>query len=162
MAHNLNTQDPIFHSIRDDYCGFDQWLAKCHEEHRDCWTVENNGDLAALTIVKDETPAEFGPGGKTLKICLFKVSEEHPGLRYGELLLKSVFDYAYENSYESAYLTVFFEHSQMISTMANLALRTPENEPVNSFRTWNTQNILESGYYACTTATIGNGIPEYR
>lgn len=118
LAHGLDVRDQIFESLRADYSGFDQWLEKCQEEHRICWTVQSEGSLAALTIVKDETPAEFGPGGKTLKVCLFKVSEHHPGMRYGELLLKSVFDYAYINGYDSAYLTVLPKQQLLISSLA--------------------------------------------
>ena len=117
LAHTLDEHDPIFESLRADYPGFDHWLQKCKKEHRTCWTVKSAGNLAALTIVKGETPAEYGPGGKTLKVCLFKVSERHPGMRYGELLLKSVFDYAYTNGYESAYVTVFPKHRHLVTVM---------------------------------------------
>ena len=117
LAHTLDRNDRIFESLRADYPGFDNWLEKCQEEHRICWTVKSNGELAALTIVKDETPAEFGPGGRTLKVCLFKVSEYHPGMRYGELLLKSVFDYAYANRHRSAYVTVFPKQVRLIGFM---------------------------------------------
>ncbi|MCE2499911.1 MAG: hypothetical protein J4G13_03500 [Dehalococcoidia bacterium] len=107
VAHTLDAGDPIFDTLRADYSGFDNWLQKCKTEHRTCWTVERDGRLAALTIVKWEEPPEYGPGGKTLKVCLFKVSEQYPGMRYGELLLKSVFDYAYANQAASAYVTAF-------------------------------------------------------
>ena len=116
-AHTLVEHDPIFDSLRADYLGFDDWLRKCKKEHRTCWTVGSAGNLVALTIVKGESPAEYGPGGKTLKVCLFKVSERHPGMRYGELLLKSVFDYAYSNDYGSAYVTVFPKHIYLVELM---------------------------------------------
>lgn len=119
LAHVLDEHDPIFESLRADYPGFDDWLQKCKKYHRVCWTVKSDGNLAALTIVKAETPAEYGPGGKTLKVCLFKVSEQHPGMRYGELLLKSVFDYAYANKYDSAYVTVFPKHRHLVAVMEN-------------------------------------------
>ena len=118
-AYMLDPSDPIFESLREDYPGFDSWLQKCQTEHRTCWTVESGGSLAALTIVKWEDPPEFGSGGKTLKVCLFKVSEQHPGMRYGELLLKSAFDYAYVNRGESAYVTVFPKHGQVATFLEN-------------------------------------------
>ena len=119
LAHTLDSNDAIFGSLRADYPGFDGWLQKCQTEHRTCWTVESSGSLAALTIVKWEDPPEFGPGGKTLKVCLFKVSEQHPGMRYGELLLKSAFDYAYVNSGDSAYVTVFPKYGQVSAFLEN-------------------------------------------
>ena len=119
LAHTLDENDPIFASLRSDYYpDFDGWLGRCKAQHRTCWTITENGKLAALTIVKPEEPPEFGPGGKTLKICLFKVSDEHPGKRYGELLLKSVFDYAYSNAYDSTYVTAFPKYPHVVSFLS--------------------------------------------
>ncbi len=118
-AHELDASDPIFDSLRVDYPEFDNWLRKCKVEHRECWMVESGGSLAALTIVKWEDPPDYGPGGKTLKVCLFKVSDECPGMRYGELLLKSVFDYAYVNGGVSSYVTVFPKYVQVSSFFEN-------------------------------------------
>ncbi len=108
-AHQLDVDDPIFESLRNDYPGFDRWLEKCQREHRTSWVIHEE-TIAAVTIVKDETPAEFDLPGKTLKICLFKVSESFAGKRYGELLLKPVLDYAFVNDYETCYVTVLPKH----------------------------------------------------
>ena len=113
-AHTLSEMDPIFDSLRQDYPGFDEWLAKCKQEHRTCWVIKDGETLAAVTIVKDETPAEYQILGRTLKIAMFKVSESYPGMKYGELLLKAVFDYVAGNSYESAYVTVLPIHWRVI------------------------------------------------
>ena len=117
VAHSLDENDPIFDSLREDYDGFDSWLEKCKREHRTCWVVKQDGCLAGLTVVKEEYPAEYGPGGKTLKVCLFKVAEGHWGNRYAELLLKPVFDYAFNNAYEAAYLTVFPKYKHLVDFM---------------------------------------------
>lgn len=119
QAHTLSDEDPIFDSLRQDYSGFDEWLAKCKQEHRTCWVIEDEGTLAATTIVKDETPAEFQIPGRTLKIAMFKVSESYPGRRYGELLLKAVFEYVVGNSYESTYVTVLRKHERVIEFFEN-------------------------------------------
>ena len=120
LAHTLDANDPLFNSLREDYHPhFDKWLQKCKIEHRTCWRIDVDGALAALTIVKEETPPEFGPGGKTLKISLFKVSEDHPGMRYGELLLKSVFDYCAVNDYDAAYVTMFPKHENIANFFYN-------------------------------------------
>ena len=115
QAQGLDEMSPFFDSLREDYPGFDAWLSKCKREHRDSWVIEDGDQLAAATIVKDETPADFGIQGRTLKIAMFKVSESHPGMRYGELLLKSVFDFLVANHYESAYVTVLPRHERVVS-----------------------------------------------
>ena len=121
LAHNIDESDTLFDSLRDDYPGFDEWFRKCKLEQRQCWTLRANGALSAFTMVKHETPSETGldrhmaSEDAVLKICSFKVSEEHPGLRYGELLLKSVFDYAYGNRIAHVYVTVFPKHEHVIS-----------------------------------------------
>jgi hypothetical protein len=38
-VYQLDLNDPILESIRSDYSGFDEWLAKCSKEHRSCWTI---------------------------------------------------------------------------------------------------------------------------
>lgn len=113
-AYTLDPREPIFDSLRSDYPGFDSWLQKCQEEQRTSWVIKPNGNLGGLVIVKDEPSGEHGITGKTLKICTFKVSENYPGMRYGELLLKSVFDYAYTNHFEFAFLTVLPKHDNVV------------------------------------------------
>lgn len=108
-AHQLDAYDPIFESLRGNYPGFDSWLEKCQREHRTSWVIYEE-EIAAVAIVKDETPADFNLPGKTLKICLFKVSESSGGKRYGELLLKPILDYAFQNGYETSYVTVLHKH----------------------------------------------------
>ena len=128
-AHTIDESDTLFDSLRDDYSGFDDWFRKCKREHRQCWTLPANGALSAFTMIKHETPNEadleqhMANDASVLKICSFKVSEEHPGLRYGELLLKSVFDYAYRNRCRYAYVTVFQKHDRVLSFLANFGFR---------------------------------------
>lgn len=128
-AHTIDESDPLFDSLRDDYPGFDDWFRKCKREHRQCWTLRANGALSAFTMVKHETPTEanlerhMANDASVLKICSFKVSEEHPGLRYGELLLKSVFDYAYGNRIAHVYVTVFPKHEHVISFLETFGFR---------------------------------------
>ena len=96
LAHTIDESDTLFDSLRNDYLGFNEWFRKCKLDQRQCWTLRPNGSLSAFTMVKWETPIEAGldrymPNEATvLKICSFKVAEEYPGLRYGELLLKSI------------------------------------------------------------------------
>ena len=65
-------------------------------------------------MVKPEADGAYGLVAPTLKVCSFKVSREHTGLRYGELLLKAVFDHAHEGSFVSLYVTVLEKQEQLI------------------------------------------------
>lgn len=117
-AHVLDETDSIFKSFHEDYPGFGQWLIKCKREHRQAWVVEAAvPGYAAFCIVKPEESVDFGLSGKILKICSFKVSEEHSGFRFGELLLKTLFYYADSNRYNWLYVTVFDKYGHLINLL---------------------------------------------
>ncbi len=114
--YNIDENDPIFDSLREDYADFDGWLrTKVKREHRQSWIIEARDvdAYAGLCIVNEETDQRFADA-KTLKICTFKISEEHSGLAYGELLLRTVFEYAHRNDYERLYVTVFPKHDDLV------------------------------------------------
>ncbi|HYR08111.1 MAG TPA: GNAT family N-acetyltransferase [Longimicrobium sp.] len=113
-AYRLNAADPIFDSFRGDYPGFNSWLEKCQRQHRQSWMIEGpGGQLAAVVIVNPETEPPPPATGRVLKICTRKVAEEAFGFRYGELLLKAVFDYAVRNGYEWLYVTTFQKQTHL-------------------------------------------------
>lgn len=116
-AHEIDRDDTIFDSLRDGYPDFDGWWAKCVKEHRRCWTVTVDGELAGLIVRKEETREEAGvslPGGKILKICTFKVRPEFRGEKLGELLLKQALWFAQRNSYDLTYLTTYADQDTLI------------------------------------------------
>jgi len=115
-AYELDERDPIFESFRAEYDDFDRWLVRCKREQRPAWVVRDDGRLAAVCIVK-ERDDELSLGGHTLKICSLKVAEERPGRRYGELLLKTLFHYLWENRYDFAFVTVFPQHGGLIALL---------------------------------------------
>ncbi|WP_190609902.1 GNAT family N-acetyltransferase [Synechococcus sp. FACHB-909] len=115
LCHEINDTDRIFDTLRLDYQGFDDWLKKCKREHRQAWIVKiHGGEYAGICIMKTETESEYGLKCPTLKICTFKVSDQHRGRRYGELLLKAVFNHIANNRIRSTYLTVFDHHSELV------------------------------------------------
>lgn len=119
-AYELEQNDAMFASLRLDYDGFDQWFDKCKRQHRDCWALEIENEVAGLVIRKDETHAEAKTrhrGPKILKICTFKVREEFQGEKFGELLLKQVLWHAQQNSYDLTYVTVFPKHDFLVTLL---------------------------------------------
>ena len=115
-AHELDTAaDPIFESFRQDYPGFDAWLVKAKRAHRLTWLIKGDGGrLAGFCIVKSEQGSDVGLTGKVLKLCSFKVSESCSGFRYGELLLKAVFEHAVANRHDWLFVTVFERHARLV------------------------------------------------
>jgi GNAT superfamily N-acetyltransferase len=114
--HSVSLDEMILNSLRDDYGGFDAWYEKAQLDHRDCFVVRdiNNKRVSAIAILKSETSGEYGLGRRVLKICTLKVDDEFGGLRYGELLLQSVFQFAYEKKFSRLYVTVFPKHKRLM------------------------------------------------
>jgi predicted nucleic acid-binding protein/L-amino acid N-acyltransferase YncA len=124
-CHSLNARDPIFESLRADYPGFDKWFSKCQQEHRPVWRIQSNdGRLGAICIVKQEERDTFGLAGKVMKICAFKVSDGATGAKFGELLLKTVFDYAWQNKYDWLFVTVFEKHAGLQQLLTDFGFRS--------------------------------------
>jgi len=115
LAHELDNAADIFSSFRHDYPGFDAWLQKCKRDHRPGWVIEAPGrELAGFCIVKEEDGPPYGLRGRALKICSFKISDSFRGYRFGELLLKTIFSYAFANKYEQLYVTVFEKYIDLV------------------------------------------------
>lgn len=122
-AHELNENDPIFESFREDYPDFDDWFRRCKRDHRTSWVIEQAGWLAAVSIIKEEGDREHGLPGRLLKVCSFKVSDLARGRRYGELLLKPIFSYAFGNSYDHVYLTIFPKYAELIDLLEDFGFQ---------------------------------------
>lgn len=110
-AHEINSKDIFFDSLRDGYPEFDDWWRKkCVKQHRPCWVVYDNDQLAGLIVRKNEVAGDTDAvtkAEKILKICTFKVAPQSRGVKLGELLLKQVLWYAQRNGYDLAYLTTY-------------------------------------------------------
>jgi len=124
-AYELQPRDPIFGSLREDYLDFDGWLRKCQREHRQSWIIpaRHVSAYAAVCIVKQEPDGGRFRESKTLKICTFKVSDEWSGLAYGELLLRTVLDYAHNNGYEMLYITILPKHEALVHFLQKFGFR---------------------------------------
>ena len=115
-VYNLNIEDPIFDSLRDDYDDFEGWIAKISREHRECWYIEKNDRIAGICIYKqDEKQEHKGIDMPSMKLSTFKVSDEHPGEKLGELLYKTAYSHAVANNYKSMWLTTYKKQESLIS-----------------------------------------------
>jgi ribosomal protein S18 acetylase RimI-like enzyme len=120
-AHEIDSSDQIFDSLRDGYPDFDTWWrTKCVNLHRLCWVASIEGELAGLIVRKDEDHGEAetkSHGHKILKICTFKVKPKFRGEKLGELLLKQVLWFAQQNAYDLTYLTTYPDQAVLIGVL---------------------------------------------
>lgn len=129
LAYELNESDTIFDTLRQDYSpDFDQWLKRCKREHRDAWVIEDNiSRYAGLCIVKHETTGEHNLTGRVLKICTFKISFDAFGKGYGELLLRTVFEFGSINTYEFLYVEVLPKYPGLITLLETFGFEVTTN-----------------------------------
>ncbi len=124
-AHELDLSDHIWDSLRADYEGFDKWLVGARREQRDALVIgEDPARLAAVCLLKDEPGGEYAIAGPLLKISTFKVSPEYSGNKYGELLLKAVFDQCATSQVAGIYVTVFEKHAELLDVFAAFGFDT--------------------------------------
>ncbi len=112
VGYQLSVDDPFFDSLKLDYAPFESWFReKVQRKSRPCRVVFGaNGEIEALAILKIESGREHDLAGKLLKVCTFKVAPQAGGAKRGELILKSVFQFAQENGIDQIYVEVFPHH----------------------------------------------------
>jgi L-amino acid N-acyltransferase YncA len=131
----LDESDSMWESFRLDYPEFDAWFSEKRIEDRPAWRIlAEDGSLAGIVIGKLEFRGPQGlPEAKVFKICSFKVADHSHGLKYGELLLKAIFQYLCENSYDRTYTEVFEHHEDLVELLHDFgfhptATSTPRGE----------------------------------
>ncbi|QIK74708.1 GNAT family N-acetyltransferase [Nocardioides piscis] len=122
-TYTLRTDDPIFDSLRADYnaADFDAWFAKvrAESETRSCYLIDEGDRHAALAILKPEPDCEYELAQPVVKICTFKVSAEHPDVKFGELLLKAILMDAAESTTATMYVEVLPSHPEVLGFLEN-------------------------------------------
>ncbi|MBO0843882.1 MAG: GNAT family N-acetyltransferase [Nocardioides sp.] len=115
-TYTLRTDDPIFDSLRADYDEFDDWFAKvrAESETRTCYLIDEGDRHAALAILKPEPDCPYELHQPVMKICTFKVSSEHPNVKFGELLLKAILMDAADSPTATLYVEVLPSHPGVI------------------------------------------------
>lgn len=111
-VYNLDLNDPIFDTLKENYIEFEDWFKKISREGRECWVhYRVDGSIGALLIYKIEDEAIDAnpplPKKKRLKISTFIVT--HVGHKIGELFIKLSIDFAIKNEIFEIYLTHFTE-----------------------------------------------------
>ena len=117
--YNLETDDKIFNSLKEDYPKFQEWLKRCAEEQVEAWIVKtsNSNKIESICIHKEANEkdyVEYHLPKRSLKLATFKVDECHRGKKLGELMLKQAFLYAIENNFKACWITVFPKHKDLI------------------------------------------------
>lgn len=113
MMSELNLDDPIFDSFREDYPEFDEWFAR--NEDGDAWVnYLPDGSLGAILFLKPNEAEEFGvdpvlPKRDRLKIRSFKVADPHRGSKLGELLINIAIQEAQQHGLDEVYLTRYIK-----------------------------------------------------
>ncbi|KAF2330707.1 PIN domain-containing protein [Flavobacterium daemonense] len=112
----------FFDSLREDYGGevFDNWLLKCANKNRKCYSLIVEEELQALLIYNLETVEEhqlLNVFEKALKICTFKVSNTAFGIKLGELFLHKMFEYCINQKINYLYLTVYEKQVHLIKLL---------------------------------------------
>jgi hypothetical protein len=116
QPYTLDTDQAIFESLREDYYPhFDKWLDKVRSESalRPCFLVTVGGVYAGLALLKFEIDCKYPFEQPVVKISTFKVDPDRSGFKYGELLLKSIFQFAHHQRVASLYVTVFGHHDAL-------------------------------------------------
>jgi rRNA-processing protein FCF1 len=111
-VYNVNVNDPIFDSLRQDYPEFRDWFRTISRQGRKCFVHwRPDGNVGAVLIYKIENePIDSVPPidkGRRIKLSTFKVA--HEGHKIGELFLKLAVDVAIKNDIWEVYLTHFTE-----------------------------------------------------
>ncbi|MBZ2165216.1 PIN domain-containing protein [Methanobacterium spitsbergense] len=110
-VYNLDVNDEIFDSLRDEYDGFDEWFIDISKEGRDCWVHFNSDEsIGAVLIYKQEDDIielkdKTLDKKKRVKISTFKAKKT--GFKIGELFLKLSIEFALKNNATEIYLTHF-------------------------------------------------------
>jgi hypothetical protein len=110
LVKNLDLEDPIFDTLKEEYPEFQNWFEKIASKGRRSWVYyRNDGSIGALLIYKvEDEPIDCTPSipeKKRLKISTLKVT--HVGYKIGELFIKLATDVSLNNNLSEIYLTHF-------------------------------------------------------
>jgi len=115
--HNVDPQDPIFDTLRENYDFIDWWERKS-KEGRKAWIYRKEDEsLGACLVLKKENEALSDanpslPKKTRVKICTLVVSET--GYKLGELFIKMAIKKAVNNQINEIYLTHYTKEDDFL------------------------------------------------
>ena len=124
-TYAIDSEESIFDGLREDYPEFGEWLGKVRREsdQRVCFVIRDGEGYAAVAILKRETDCEYALSKPVTKICTFKVSPAYAGVKYGELLLKAVLQYAALSETATLYVEVLPSHPEVLESLSDFGFR---------------------------------------
>ena len=119
----IDTSDSFFDSLRQDYKGFDAWIAKKAKANEKAYTLfDDNGQIVAFLYLKIENPVDntdikpaLSINVPWLKIGTFKINAH--GTKLGERFVKKIFDFAVSNNIYNIYVTAFEKQAPLIDLL---------------------------------------------
>jgi hypothetical protein len=78
--------------------------------------------------VKAENSVGYTLGGNLLKICSFKISDQSRGYRFGELILKTLFNYAYANGFDHLCVEIFPKYKDAITLLEDFGFKVLDKQ----------------------------------
>lgn len=122
-AYALDADQPIFDTIRADYTAqeFDPWLDRVRADagNRTCLVVDHEDAYAGIALLKREPDCDYDLPQPVTKISTFKVDEGFAGSKYGELLLKAIFQRAANEGTATLYVEVLPRHELLVQLLAD-------------------------------------------
>ena len=118
----INTSDSFFDSLRQDYKGFDTWIAKKADAGEKAYILFDDTKIVAFLYLKIESPidnTDISPALDTnvtwLKIGTLKIDAH--GTKPGERIIKKIFDFAVANNIYNIYVTSFEKQAPLIKLL---------------------------------------------
>lgn len=106
-AYTIDQSAAIFDSLNSDYPDFsDWWTGKVVPQQRDVIVIGETTDPEGMAVLKVETDGPYGLPNRVLKLCTFKIADEHRGDKRGELLLKACLMHARDHNLPTVYVEV--------------------------------------------------------
>jgi GNAT superfamily N-acetyltransferase len=138
-TYALDVEQPIFDTIRGDYSPveFDPWLDRVRADagNRTCLVVDHDATYAGIALLKREPECDYALTQPVMKISTFKVDEGFAGSKYGELLLKAIFQATSDEGTATLYVEVLPRHELLVQLFLEFGFedsgpRTPRGELV--------------------------------
>lgn len=140
-AYRIDLQQPIFDTLRADYEGFDDWFKTSvapDAPNRRCWVVRDpSGAYDAIAIVKVADADPEDALKTATKLSTFKVEAHRSGDKVGELLIRTVLEWAASQRIERLFVEVRPDKESLIRFLEVFGFEPSSAAPrANGDRAW--------------------------